>query len=197
MVLIHGNVVTAEDWILSGVLDRVAERHRVIAFDRPGYGFSERPQGSAWTASSQAELLLRALARLGIERPVVAGHSWGTNVALAMALASPASVRSLVLISGYYNPTLRADAVLVAPVALPVLGDVLRYTVSPLLGAATLPALIKGMFAPLPVPERSGKAFRTVWRCAHPRSAPRRRTGPPWPMGWRRCGITTRSCACR
>ena len=159
VVLIHGNVVTAEDWILSGVLDRVAERHRVIAFDRPGYGYSERPQGSAWTASSQAELLLRALARLGIEHPVVAGHSWGTNVALAMALASPASVRSLVLISGYYNPTLRADAVLVAPVALPVLGDVLRYTVSPLFGAATLPALIKGMFAPLPVPERFRQGF--------------------------------------
>ncbi len=39
VVLIHGNVVTAEDWALSGVLDRVAARgHRVVAFDRPGYG---------------------------------------------------------------------------------------------------------------------------------------------------------------
>jgi len=86
VVLLHGNVVTAEDWVLSGVLDLVAERHRVIAFDRPGYGFSERPQGSAWTAASQAELLLRAFAQLGIERPVVVGHSWGTNAALAIAL---------------------------------------------------------------------------------------------------------------
>ena len=159
VVLLHGNVVTAEDWVLSGVLDRVAERHRVIAFDRPGYGYSERPQGSAWTAASQAELLLRAFARLGIERPVVVGHSWGTNVALAIALADPAAVRGLVLISGYYNPTLRADALLVAPVAVPVVGDVLRYTVSPLFGAATLPLLIKGMFAPLPVPERFKEGF--------------------------------------
>ena len=120
VVLLHGNVVTAEDWVLSGVLDRVAERHRVIAFDRPGYGYSERPQGSAWTAASQAELLLRAFAQLGIERPVVVGHSWGTNVALAIALADPAAVRGLVLLSGYYNPTLRADALLVAPAAVPV-----------------------------------------------------------------------------
>jgi pimeloyl-ACP methyl ester carboxylesterase len=159
VVLLHGNVVTVEDWVLSGVFDHVAERHRVIAFDRPGYGYSDRPQGSAWTASAQADLLHRAFAHLGIERPVVAGHSWGTNTALALALAHPEAVRGLVLLSGYYNPTLRADALLVAPTAVPILGDVLRYTVSPLLGAALLRPLIKGMFAPLPVPARFEAGF--------------------------------------
>src|SRR3954453_12262471 len=159
VVLLHGNVVTAEDWALSGVLDRVAERHRVVAFDRPGYGHSERPRGSAWAAAAQADLVRRALARLGVERPVVVGHSWGTNVALALAVADPAAVRGLVLLSGYYEPTLRADALLVAPAAVPVLGDLLRHTVSPLLGAALLPLLVKGMFAPLPVPERFREGF--------------------------------------
>ena len=89
VVLLHGNVVTAEDWVLSGVLDRVAERHRVVAFDRPGYGHSDRPQGSAWTAGTQADLLRRAFARLGLERPVVVGHSWGTNAALALPEWAP------------------------------------------------------------------------------------------------------------
>ena len=160
VVLLHGNVVTAEDWVLSGVLDRVAGRgHRVVAFDRPGYGHSDRPRGSAWTAGAQAELLRRAFARLGLERPVVVGHSWGTNAALALALDHPDAVRGLVLLAGYYHPTLRADALLVAPAAVPVLGDVLRHTVSPLLGAATLPLLIKGMFAPRPVPERFQEGF--------------------------------------
>jgi pimeloyl-ACP methyl ester carboxylesterase len=160
VVLIHGNVVTAEDWALSGVLDRVAARgHRVIAFDRPGYGHSERPRGRAWAATDQADLLLRALARLGVERPVVVGHSWGTLVALALALDHPGAARGLVLVSGYYHPTLRADALLVAPAAVPVLGDLLGHTVSPLLGAATLPLLVKGMFAPLPVPERFERGF--------------------------------------
>jgi hypothetical protein len=37
VVLIHGNVVTAEDFVLSGVFDRLARNHRVIAFDRPGF----------------------------------------------------------------------------------------------------------------------------------------------------------------
>ncbi len=159
-MLLHGNVVTAEDWILSGVLDQVAAQgHRVVAFDRPGYGYSDRPRGTAWTAAAQADLLRRAFAHLDIQRPVVVGHSWGTLAALALALADPAGVRGLVLLSGYYHPTMRADALLVAPAAVPVLGDVLRHTVSPLLGAATLPLLLKGMFAPLPVPERFQQGF--------------------------------------
>jgi alpha-beta hydrolase superfamily lysophospholipase len=45
VVLLHGNVVTAEDFDTSGVLDLLARRHRVIAFDRPGFGYSERPHG--------------------------------------------------------------------------------------------------------------------------------------------------------
>jgi pimeloyl-ACP methyl ester carboxylesterase len=160
VVLIHGNVVTAEDWVLSGVLDQVAARgHRVIAFDRPGYGYSGRPRGTAWTAAAQADLFRRAFARLDIESPVVVGHSWGTLAAQALALADPVAARGLVLVSGYYYPTVRADALLVAPAAVPVLGDVLRHTISPLFGAATLPLLLKGMFAPLPVPERFQQGF--------------------------------------
>ena len=57
-----------------------------------------------WGPSEQASLLLRALAHLGIERPVVVGHSWGALVALAMALESPEDVAGLVLLSGYYYP---------------------------------------------------------------------------------------------
>ena len=161
VVLLHGNVVTAEDWILSGVLDQVAARgHRVIAFDRPGYGYSDRPRHTAWTAAAQANLIRRALTRLGVKRDaVVVGHSWGTLAALALALADPAAVRGLVLVSGYYHPTLRADALLVAPATVPILGDVLRHTISPLFGAASLPLLLKGMFAPLPMPERFQQGF--------------------------------------
>ena len=50
VVLLHGNVVTAEDFRTSGVLELLARRHRVIAFDRPGFGYSDRPHGSAWSA---------------------------------------------------------------------------------------------------------------------------------------------------
>lgn len=43
VVLLHGNGATTEDYAISGVLDLAARNHRVIAFDRPGFGHSERP----------------------------------------------------------------------------------------------------------------------------------------------------------
>ena len=129
-----------------------ARRHRAIAFDRPGFGYSERPHGSAWSARAQANLLRSALDSLGINRPIVLGHSWGAAVALALALNHPDDVRGLVLLSGYYYPTLRADVLLSSPPAIPILGDLLRFSISPLLGKLLQPLLLKGMFAPLRVP---------------------------------------------
>ena len=159
VVLLHGNVVTAEDFISSEVLDLIAKRHRVIAFDRPGFGYSDRPHGSAWSAGTQADLIRDAFAHLGINRPIVLGHSWGAAVALALGLNYPEAVRGLVLLSGYYYPTLRADVLFSALTAIPILGDLLRYSVSPFIGKLMLPLLLKGMFAPLPVPARFTKSF--------------------------------------
>ncbi|MFP5406316.1 MAG: alpha/beta fold hydrolase, partial [Gammaproteobacteria bacterium] len=104
--------------------------------------------------SAQAALFEKALTRLRVEQPVVLGHSWGTLVALAMALDYPQKVRGLVLVSGYYYPTARLDVAMTAPVALPVLGDVMRYTVSPVFGRLAFRKTIEVMFAPRPVPDR-------------------------------------------
>ena len=49
LVLLHGLMTLIEDWGTSGVLDRAAERYRVIAFDRPGYGYSVRTRDRVWT----------------------------------------------------------------------------------------------------------------------------------------------------
>ena len=153
VVLVHGNTVSLADFEACGLIDLlVAQGHRVIAFDRPGFGHSSRPRDRLWTPSAQAGLLHAALQQLGVERPVVVGHSLGTLIALAMALDHPADVRALVLLGGYYYPAVRVDALLTAPVALPVLGDVMRYTVTAVSGRAMLKTLVKGMFAPNEVP---------------------------------------------
>ena len=88
-VLLHGNGAMIEDFLISGVIDCVSRSRRVISFDRPGFGHSDRPPDRSWTAEAQANLIYEACANLGVERPVLVGHSWGTLVALAMALAHP------------------------------------------------------------------------------------------------------------
>ncbi|APX83985.1 alpha/beta hydrolase [Methylorubrum extorquens] len=160
LVLIHGNGTMIQDFLSSGIVDDLARRFRVIIIDRPGYGYSDRPRG-LWTPRAHATLYQKALQQLGISQAVVLGHSWGALVAVALALQAPQLVRSLVLASGYYYPTLRADVVLASPGAIPVLGDLLRHTVSPVIGRALLPAMIKGMFAPAAIPERFDREFPT------------------------------------
>lgn len=152
IVLLHGNVVHAEDFVVSGLMDRLAQRHRVIAFDRPGFGHSERTRDRVWTARAQAQLIHEALVQLGITQAVALGHSWGTLVALELALQPGAIVQKLVLVSGYYFPTARLDVAIASPAAIPLLGDILRYTLSPLIARLTLNQTIKRMFGPQSVP---------------------------------------------
>lgn len=152
LVMLHGLGSLVQDFLGSGLIDRAAERYRVIAFDRPGYGYSDRPKDQTWTPEAQAALIRSALAKLGIERPLVLGHSWGTLPALALALDHPEGVAGLVLMAGPYFPIARPDPILMALPAMPVIGAVLANTTSPLLARATRGAIIRKIFAPNPVP---------------------------------------------
>lgn len=153
IVLLHGNGTMIQDFTLSGVVAALAKDHRVIAFDRPGFGYSDRPNGRIWDQGAQAELIHAALQKLGIEKPVVVGHSWGTMVATALALAHPESVERVVLMSGYYYPTPRLDVPVGSLPVVPVIGTVLRNTVSPLVSRALWPVIRRAMFDPAPVTE--------------------------------------------
>lgn len=167
VVLLHGNGTMIQDLDISGVLDLAAREYRVIAFDRPGYGYSERPRGESWGPVEQAHLLHRALQRLGIENPVVVGHSWGTLVAIALGLEYPEYVHSLLLLSGYYYPTLRADVPLLSTPAIPLIGDLMRYTISPLLGRLAWPLMLRKLFYPAPTSARFKNEY-PVWMGLRP-----------------------------
>lgn len=154
VVLLHGDGSLIADFEAAGLVEELARFRTVIVFDRPGFGYSERPRTRPWDANEQARLIAGALQQLGIERACIAAHSWGCSVALAMALDHPAKVSSLVLVSGYYFPTRRLDVWLLSTPALPVIGDVLRYTLSPLMFRALWPWLIHKLFMPMPVPHK-------------------------------------------
>lgn len=152
LVLLHGNGTMIEDWIVSGVMDSLANTNRVIAFDRPGFGHSDRPRSRLWTPAAQAALIARALEELDVMGATVVGHSFGTLVAAELALGHREFVSRLALLGGYFFPSVRGDVVLASPPAIPVVGDVMRYTVSPLIGAAMTPMINEKVFRPAPVP---------------------------------------------
>jgi pimeloyl-ACP methyl ester carboxylesterase len=154
LVLLHGNGSMIQDFQSSGLIDLAAENYRVIVFDRPGFGHSLRPRNVVWSPDAQADLFRKALDRLRVERAIVLGHSWGASVAVSLAVKHPSFVEALVLASGYYFPTARADAAISSVPAIPGFGDVVSYTVSPIITRLIWPAILRKIFGPRPVPHK-------------------------------------------
>ncbi len=110
LVLIHGASGNVRDWTIDFV-DRVSDRYRVIMFDRPGLGWTGRLDGRSgiWNAKSespmeQAILLQKAGAIVGMDNPIVVGHSFGGAVAMAWALSQPKETAALVMLAAVSNP---------------------------------------------------------------------------------------------
>jgi pimeloyl-ACP methyl ester carboxylesterase len=154
VVLLHGNGSMLQDFESSGLISLVAKNYRVIVFDRPGFGHSDRPRNIVWTPDAQAQTIELALAQLGVSNSIVLGHSWGASVAVAMALKNPSLIRGLVLASGYYYPTFKLDALALGGPSIPLIGDILSHTLSPLISRATWPFMLSKMFGPRSVPQK-------------------------------------------
>jgi pimeloyl-ACP methyl ester carboxylesterase len=154
VVVLHGNGSRTDELDSSGLVDLLAQHYRVVAFDRPGFGHSDRPGDVEWSAPAQASLLALALAKLGIGRATLVGHASGALTAIALALDHPQHVRGLVLASGAYFRPSRLLAFMLSSPAWPVVGPLTRYTSSPLAGRTAWAALLRVAFGPSPTPPR-------------------------------------------
>lgn len=154
ILFLHGNGACIEDLTVSGLIEVLSPHYRCIVPDRPGYGHSSRPGGRSYTPEDQAELMIGLLAALGVERPLVVGHSWGALIAMALALHPREPVRGAVLMSGYYYPQERSDVFVMSLPATPVIGPALIWTLGPQTMRRMAPQLLAHMFSPHPVPER-------------------------------------------
>lgn len=117
LVLVHGLANSVEIW--SRVLPRLAARHRVVAFDLPGFGEADRPAG-AYDGAFFARHLAGVLDALRIDRAHLVGSSLGASVALRHAVDDPGRVARVVLAApgGF---TRRVHPLMLAP-ALPLVG---------------------------------------------------------------------------
>lgn len=85
--------------------------HRLVVIDRPRSGYSTVPADAEPGLKAQADLIARAIRALGLERPLLVGHSLGGAVALALALDHPGLVGGLALIAPLTQPQSQVPAV--------------------------------------------------------------------------------------
>jgi pimeloyl-ACP methyl ester carboxylesterase len=153
IVLIHGASGNLEDMRLA-LGEKLAKSHRVILIDRPGHGWSSRPEcDDCASPARQAELVAGALEQLGVQRAILIGHSWGGAFATAYALAFPERTAGLVLLAAPTHPW-PADPGWYNRVALlPYIGPLFVRTCVYPLGLLLAASVSRSVFEPQPVPE--------------------------------------------
>ena len=97
-LLVHGLASNARTW--DGVAAALAaDGHPTFAVDLRGHGQSSKPDGP-YDVPTVADDLATLIGRLGLDRPIVAGQSWGGNVALELAARHPGATRGIVCVDG-------------------------------------------------------------------------------------------------
>jgi len=82
-----------------GPLFPLLSGYRLVALDRPGSGYSTRPFAASAALAEQAKVIAAFIGELGLEKPLVVGHSLGGAVSLTLALNHPDKVGGLALIA--------------------------------------------------------------------------------------------------
>jgi pimeloyl-ACP methyl ester carboxylesterase len=151
LVMIHGimSQLRVFTYALAG---RLAADRRVIVMDRPGWGYSTLA-GPRLDLAGQADAIAAAIRALGLERPLLVGHSMGGAVSLALALRHPEAVRGLALIAPYTQPVDAPPTPLKGLQIPAVLRPLIAWTIAVPLSMRTGRAKTVAVFAPDPVPE--------------------------------------------
>lgn len=154
VIFIPGGSGKVQDFSLSPLYDMAVDEYQVIIFDRPGLGYSEKPPNEETSPTVQARLIHGAVEKLGYEKPVVVGQSWGGVIALAYAQEFSAEISGIVLLGSSPYPRERHTNFFNVIAQTPVLGDLIVHTLFVPIGRHWLaPAMMeqnKDAFAPLP-----------------------------------------------
>jgi pimeloyl-ACP methyl ester carboxylesterase len=100
-ILLHGIGMGRHYW--GTLTDSLGAHGRVYALDLPGFGDAPEPE-EPLTMAQSGDLIAELVQREGIERPVLVGHSMGSQVAVEAAARHPDLFGSVVLISPTVNP---------------------------------------------------------------------------------------------
>jgi pimeloyl-ACP methyl ester carboxylesterase len=148
VVFIHGASSNLKDLLLP-LRPRLEGRGRLIFYDRPGHGWSERAGG----LEAQAAILARLLDELGIDRAILVGHSLGGAVAAAFALRFPSRAAGLVFVAPATHPWPGGrTSWYYRLAATPLIGRLFAATLVHPAGRLRMAAATAEVFSPNPVP---------------------------------------------
>jgi pimeloyl-ACP methyl ester carboxylesterase len=105
--MLHGIVAGADCFRRLG--DELPDERRVVALDLPGGGYSDRPLHMDVSFRSVAEIVAEAMSVLGLERPVIVGHSYGGAIAMELATWRPQMMDAMILIAPAHPFSQRED----------------------------------------------------------------------------------------
>ncbi|WP_334176800.1 alpha/beta hydrolase [Pseudoxanthobacter sp.] len=151
MVILHGTACSLRD-PLAALGPALEGRARLLFLDRPGHGYSFDEHGSHAGLSEQADLVAALLDRLGIDKAVIVGHSFGGSVAAAFAVRHQPRTAAAVLVSPATHPWDDGFAWQRDLVSAPVVGSLFVDTLVTPLALSMLDGSVASVFAPEPVP---------------------------------------------
>lgn len=153
ILMIHGLGGTLHH-LRRPLMESFGDGYRLIAIDRAGSGYSTRNSGIGGSLAEQARQIADVIDALGLERPLLVGHSLGGAVALATALDHPGKVAGLALISPLtrFEPTLPPEF---RPLAIesPLRRRIVANTVAVPMSVKNAPMVLGRVFGPQEPPE--------------------------------------------
>jgi pimeloyl-ACP methyl ester carboxylesterase len=150
IVMIHGLMAQLRNFTHS-LAGRLAKDHRVILVDRPGWGHS-RLTGPRPDLVAQGRMIAQLIETLGLEKPLVVGHSMGGAVSLALATERPEVPGALALIAPLTQVVDQPPAVFRGLNVSPMLRAPIAWTIAVPMAVAFGKRGAEAVFAPDPVP---------------------------------------------
>jgi pimeloyl-ACP methyl ester carboxylesterase len=120
IVFVHGWTCNRANW--RHQIAEFSKDHRVIALDQRGHGESEKPDQD-YTIEGFADDLAALIKDLGLERPVIVGHSMGGVIAFHLSRRDPSLARGLVLVDSNVAPLPEESKGIVGPMVAGLQSD--------------------------------------------------------------------------
>jgi pimeloyl-ACP methyl ester carboxylesterase len=151
LLLVHGLAGQMHNFTHS-LLGKLKQNFRVIILDRPGSGYSTRSTEELATIGAQARLISNFCKTLGLERPLVVGHSLGGAIALGLALNHPEQVAGLALLAPVtHQPEHVPPPFDGMEIASPLLRRLIAWTLATPLSIINRDRALATLFGPQPV----------------------------------------------